>query len=77
MSNILYQMEQHEFLMESVLIGEKPEEYARHVTYLLENDDKAKEIAINGYKFVINNYNWDTVTSELEKLINQRANKLR
>lgn len=61
---------------ESVLIGEEPEEFSGHVTYLLENDDKAKELAINGYNFVRSAYNWDTVTSELEKLISRRAGKL-
>ena len=54
---------------EFVLIGEEPKEYARHIIDLLENDNKAKELAINGYNLVRSTYNWDTITSDLEKLI--------
>ena len=53
---------------ESVLIGKTPEEYAKHINSLLANENKAGELAINGYNFVRSTYNWDAVTGELEKI---------
>ncbi|MFH1319338.1 MAG: glycosyltransferase [Bacteroidota bacterium] len=54
---------------ESILIGIDPGEYAGHVISLLDNCNKAKEIAINGYNFVCSTYNWDEVNNKLEQII--------
>lgn len=51
------------------LIGTEPAEYATHVIALLENDKLYTEIAENGYRFVIDNYNWDSITDKLNDLI--------
>ncbi len=51
-----------------VMVADTPEEYAKHIIELLENETKAKQIAYNGYNFVINNFNWQSTTAKLEKL---------
>lgn len=52
-----------------IKIGDSAEEYAQHIIYLLDNKDKADEIALNGYNFVLNNYNWEKATEKLEELM--------
>lgn len=52
-----------------IKIGDSAEEYAQHIIYLLDNKGKADEIALNGYNFVLNNYNWEKATEKLEKLM--------
>ncbi len=52
-----------------IKIGNSAEEYAQHIIYLLDNKDKADEIALNGYNFVLNNYNWEKATEKLEELM--------
>ncbi|MGI6719163.1 MAG: glycosyltransferase [Bacteroidales bacterium] len=54
---------------ESILIGKTKEELAKNILTLLDNKEKADEIANNGYKFVINNYNWETNGKKLEEII--------
>jgi glycosyltransferase involved in cell wall biosynthesis len=54
---------------EQILVADSPEQYALHIIDLLQNESKAKQIAMNGYQFVINNFNWQSTTSILEKLI--------
>jgi len=52
-----------------IKIGGSAEEYAQHIIYLLDNKDKANEIALNAYNFVLNNYNWEKATEKLEELM--------
>lgn len=52
-----------------ILVGTTPAEYARHIIALLDDPEKEKEIALNGQRFVLSNYNWDAQTSKLERLI--------
>ncbi|MBI5218655.1 MAG: glycosyltransferase [Bacteroidia bacterium] len=52
-----------------ILIGKNPEDYVRHISYLTENPEKAQELAMNGYAFVIKKYNWDINNSVLEQII--------
>jgi len=52
-----------------IKIGDSAEEYAQHIIYFLDNKDKADEIALNGYNFVLNNYNWEKATEKLEELM--------
>ncbi|HEY0029854.1 MAG TPA: glycosyltransferase [Bacteroidia bacterium] len=54
---------------EQILVADTPEQYARHIIDLLQNETKAKQIATNGYRFVIDKFNWKTTTALLEKLI--------
>lgn len=57
---------------EQILVADSPEQYALHIIDLLQNESKAKQIAMNGYHFVINNFNWQSTTSILEKLIYEK-----
>lgn len=52
-----------------ILIGENPEDYAAHIIRLLEDQDFADTIAQNGYDFVHRNYNWESATAELDKMM--------
>lgn len=54
-----------------ILIAETPEDYCRHILFLLNNPDRANELAENGYKFVQTNYRWDNNCKKLEELIRQ------
>lgn len=54
---------------ENILIGHTPEDYAQLVFELLNNPEKAKKIAENGYRFVKENYTWEGSTAILENLI--------
>jgi len=52
-----------------ILVGNTPEDYARLINQLLDDQDFAKEIAEAGYEFVINNYNWESATAVLENVM--------
>ena len=52
-----------------ILIGLSPDEYAAHIIDLLNNREKAEKLAENGYKYIINNYNWESATAKLENLM--------
>ncbi len=51
-----------------VMVADTPEQFAGAVIELLQNEAKAKQIAMNGYRFVVNNFNWKSTTAQLEKL---------
>ena len=52
-----------------ILLGSSPDEYASHIIDLLRNPIKAEKLAENGYKYIINNYNWESATAKLEELM--------
>jgi len=52
-----------------ILIGNNPEEFANHIVRLLENKEFADNLAEQGYKFVHDNYNWESATKKLEEII--------
>jgi glycosyltransferase involved in cell wall biosynthesis len=52
-----------------ILVAETPKEYAAHIMMLLDNPEKALEIARNGYDFVHRNFNWETETDKINKMI--------
>lgn len=54
---------------EQILVADTPEQYARHIIDLLQNENKAKQIAMNGYQFVVDKFNWQHTTAILERLI--------
>jgi glycosyltransferase involved in cell wall biosynthesis len=54
---------------EQILVADEPEQYAAHIIDLLLNEPKAKQIAVNGYKFVTGNFNWKATTAILEQLM--------
>ncbi len=53
---------------EQIIVADAPEQYAQYIIELLQNEIKAKQIAVNGYNFVINNFNWQKTTAVLEQL---------
>lgn len=55
----------------SILVADKPEEYAEHIITLLENEEIAKEIAMNAYNFILQNYNWESTTNKLERILSK------
>ena len=52
-----------------VLIGENPEEYARHILSLLSNPGLAKKLSDNGFQFVRSHYDWEAATALLSGLM--------
>jgi polysaccharide biosynthesis protein PslH len=53
---------------EDILVAQTPEEYASHILMLLKNPEKARQIALNGYNFVLRNFSWETETAKIEEL---------
>ena len=51
-----------------IMVADTPEQYAQYIIELLEDEKKAKKIAMNGYRFVINNFNWESTTTQLNQL---------
>ncbi|MEI7724892.1 MAG: glycosyltransferase [Bacteroidota bacterium] len=58
-----------------ILVAQTPKEYAAHILMLLNNPEKASEIAQNGYDFVHRNFNWETETDKINNLIERRTDK--
>jgi len=56
---------------ENILIGNSAEEYAKHILFLLENENERKKLAENGNLFVNKNYSWEKSAQLLETIINQ------
>jgi polysaccharide biosynthesis protein PslH len=57
---------------EQILVADKPGQYALQILELLQNESRAKQIAMNGYHFAINNFNWKGTTGMLEQLISKK-----
>jgi len=52
-----------------ILVGNNPEEFANHIIRLLEDKEFSENLAEQGYRFVHENYNWESATKKLEELI--------
>jgi polysaccharide biosynthesis protein PslH len=52
-----------------ILVCNTPEEFADAIISLLTDENKAFTLAENGYNFVKRNYNWETETAKLIKII--------
>ncbi len=57
---------------EQILVADTPEQYVKCIIELLQDETKARNIAINGYKFAINNFNWKNSTNKLEELFRKK-----
>lgn len=57
---------------EQIMVAETPEQYARYIIELLQDDEKAKKIAMNGYQFVIKKFNWQSTTESLDQLFRRK-----
>jgi sugar transferase (PEP-CTERM/EpsH1 system associated) len=60
---------------EQILIANTPEEIAHQIERLLTEPDLVTKISLNGRRFVTENYNWKTVSENLEKLMIKTVNK--
>jgi glycosyltransferase involved in cell wall biosynthesis len=56
---------------EEILVAQSPSEYAEKILFLLENPEKAHQIAVNGFHYVLRNFNWEKETAKIEELISQ------
>ncbi len=56
----------------NILIGNRPEEYAKHVISLLENQELYNRIAENGYTYIKQHFTWEGSTQILENLITSK-----
>ncbi|MGE0560686.1 MAG: glycosyltransferase [Flavobacteriales bacterium] len=56
----------------NILIGNSPEEYAKHVLNLLENQDIYNSIAENGFNYIKQHFTWEGTTQILENLITSK-----
>jgi sugar transferase (PEP-CTERM/EpsH1 system associated) len=54
---------------EDILVADTPEMYAKQILMLLENPEKAGEIARNGHDFVLRNYSWEREADKINQLI--------
>ena len=55
---------------EEILIAETAQAYAHHIDFLLDNPEKAGQIAKAGYDYVLKNFTWEAETEKIEKLLN-------
>jgi sugar transferase (PEP-CTERM/EpsH1 system associated) len=53
---------------DQIMVADTAEQFAICIIELLSNETKAKQIAMNGYQFVIKNFNWQSTTAQLEQL---------
>lgn len=56
---------------ESILLASTPEDYAKQIITLLSDPVKARDIAEKGYRFVRENYNWDSIIASLTQNIKE------
>lgn len=56
---------------EEIVIGKDEEDYAQKILELLDDPDRAKELADNGHAFVKRAYNWTRSNQLLEELMKQ------
>jgi sugar transferase (PEP-CTERM/EpsH1 system associated) len=54
--------------MEQILVADEPAQYAQCILTLLKEETKLNQIAENGYRYVIDNFNWRNTTDMLEHL---------
>lgn len=59
----------------AVLVGDTPEQFAKHIIELLSNDQLAAQVATNGYNFVKENYSWAVKCEELETILKSVCEK--
>ncbi len=54
---------------EEILIGETPEDYAKHIISLLDDENFADKIAEAGYNFVLQKFDWERATDKLGQIM--------
>jgi sugar transferase (PEP-CTERM/EpsH1 system associated) len=54
---------------DQIMVADTPEQYALILLDLLNNEAKARQIALSGYGYAIDNFNWKSTTAILEQLV--------
>lgn len=54
---------------DQIMVADSPEQYALIILELLQNEAKARQIALSGYRYALDNYNWKSTTALLEQMI--------
>lgn len=54
---------------EDLLVGNNANECAQHILSLLQNEQVRYELAQNGYHFVLQNFNWESTSLKLAKIL--------
>jgi polysaccharide biosynthesis protein PslH len=57
---------------EEILIAQTAGEYAECILRLLNDQELAHKIAMNGYRYVLGNFSWEKETARLEELISKK-----
>jgi sugar transferase (PEP-CTERM/EpsH1 system associated) len=52
-----------------LLVAETPDEYVKHILFLLNNPEKAREIGKNARTFVQQNFSWEKESAKIEALL--------
>jgi glycosyltransferase involved in cell wall biosynthesis len=58
---------------DKILLSSSAEGHAKNICELLENKVLADKIAINGYNFVIENYNWERNIEQLNQIMKNKS----
>ncbi len=58
---------------ENILVADSPEQYAACIIELINNTEKANDIARKGKNFVSINYGWDMMNAKLENIMKHSA----
>ena len=53
----------------NILIARTKLEYIEHISQLLYNEDRAKNLGENARKFILNNYNWNKSANDLQDIL--------
>lgn len=60
---------------EYMLVANSPDEYAKHIIALLSDKQFANQLADNGFKYVTENYSWQNIIMNLEKIVLDSINR--
>lgn len=58
----------------NILIARTKLEYIEHISQLLYNEDRAKNLGENARNFILNNYNWHKSANDLQDIISFNGN---
>ena len=58
-----------------ILIGDNPKSFADHVVQLLQDAALRETLAENGYRFVHENYSWESACNKLEEILHSVVKK--
>jgi glycosyltransferase involved in cell wall biosynthesis len=60
----------------NIMVGEKPEEYVKYITLLLENADLCKKIGTKGRSYVQNEFSWAASCEVLQEIMSAQTEEM-